>query len=149
MLVRLLYASKAVESIGGDLIDEILAESRAENPEHGITGVLCVCQSGDVFMQVLEGGRTEVNRLYGNLLRDRRHRDVMLLDYAEILERRFGGWRMGCVDLNKVNVSTVLKYSEKPQLDPFATSGKVALALLEELINTAAIMGRSEGGTRG
>jgi hypothetical protein len=149
MLVRLLYASKAVESIGADLIDEILAESRAENPEHGITGVLCVCQSGDVFMQVLEGGRTEVNRLYGNLLRDRRHRDVMLLDYSEILERRFGGWRMGCVDLSKVNVSTVLKYSEKPQLDPFATSGKVALALLEELINTAAIMGRSEGGTRG
>jgi len=28
-------------------------------------------------------------------------------------------------------------------------SGKVALALLEELISTAAIMGRSEGGGRG
>jgi Sensors of blue-light using FAD len=149
MLVRLLYASRAVESIGGELIDEILAESRAQNPEHGITGVLCVCQSGDVFMQALEGGRDEVNRLYGNLLRDRRHHDVMLLDYAEISERRFAGWRMGCVDLNKVNISTVLKYSEKPRLDPFATSGKVALALLEELIDTAAIMGRSEGGGRG
>jgi len=145
MLVRLLYASRAARSIGSDLLDEILAEARAQNHEHGVTGVLCVCQVGDVFMQVLEGGREEVNRLYGNLLRDPRHRDVMLLDYGEISERRFVGWRMGCVDLSKVNVSTVLKYSEKPQLDPFAISGKVALALLEELISTAAIIGRGDG----
>ena len=145
MLVRLLYASRAAESIRAELLEEILAQSRTQNLEHGITGVLCVCQVGDVFMQVLEGGRNEVNRLYANLLRDARHRDVMLLDYSEIVERRFAGWRMGCVDLNKVNVSTVLKYSEKPQLDPFAISGKVALALLEELISTAAIIGRGDG----
>ena len=145
MLVRLLYASRAVQSIRAELLEEILAQSRTQNLEHGITGVLCVCQVGDVFMQVLEGGRDEVNRLYGNLLRDQRHRDVMLLDYGEIVERHFAGWRMGCVDLNKVNVSTVLKYSEKPQLDPFAVSGKVALALLEELISTAAIIGRGDG----
>ena len=124
MLVRLLYASRAVESIGSELIEAILTESRSRNPVHGITGVLCVCQSGNVFMQVLEGGREAVNRLYGNLLRDARHRDVMLLDYAEINERRFAGWRMGGVDLAKVNVSTVLKYSELPQLDPFSTPGQ-------------------------
>ena len=145
MLVRLLYASRAAQSIRTELLEEILAQSRTQNLEHGITGVLCVCQVGDVFMQVLEGGRDEVNRLYANLLRDARHRDVMLLDYGEIVERRFAGWRMGCVDLNKVNVSTVLKYSERPQLDPFAVSGKVALALLEELISTAAIIGRGDG----
>jgi len=143
MLVRLLYASRAIDSIGTDLIEEILTESRTRNPTHGITGVLCVCQSGNVFMQVLEGGREAVNRLYGNLLRDPRHRDVMLLDYAEISERRFAGWRMGGVDLAKVNVSTVLKYSETPLLDPFATPGQVALALIEELIDTAAIISRS------
>ena len=140
MLVRLLYASRAVNAINNDLIEEILIASRMRNPEHGITGVLC--QTGQAFMQVLEGGRVEVNRLYGNLLRDPRHRDVTLLDYAEIPMRRFAGWRMGQVDLGKVNASTVLKYSETPHPDPFATSGQVALALLEELIDTAAIMSR-------
>ena len=69
---------------------------------------------------------------------------MLLLDYAEIGERNFAGWRMGRVDMNKVNLSTVLKYSERPVLDPFNTSGKAALALLEELISTAAIMGRTE-----
>ena len=43
----------------------------------------------------------------------------------------------------KVNPSIVLKYSEKPQLDPFTVSGKVSMALLEELIATAAIVGRA------
>lgn len=144
MLVRLLYASRAVDSIGGELIEEILTESRSRNPAHGITGVLCVCQTGNVFLQALEGGREAINRLYGNLLRDARHRDVTLLDYAEINQRRFAGWRMGAVNLAKVNLSTVLKYSETPQIDPFATSGQVALALIEELIDTAAIISRNQ-----
>jgi len=143
MLVRLVYASRAFATIGAELIDEILDRSQSHNPDHGITGVLCVYESGDVFMQALEGGREEVNRLYGNLLRDPRHRDVTLLDYAEIDERRFASWRMGRVDLGRINMSTVLKYSERPRFDPFAISGRVALALLEELIGTAAIVSRS------
>ena len=36
----------------------------------------------------------------------------------------------------------LLKYSEKPELDPYAVSGKVSLALLEDLMATAAICGR-------
>jgi hypothetical protein len=108
----------------------------------GVTGVLCVCH-GDVFIQVLEGSREEVNRLYGKLLRDARHTDVTLLDYAEIEERRFASWRMGRVDLDKLNIGVVLKYSETQHLDPFRISGRVALALLEELMSTASIVGGS------
>ena len=33
--------------------------------------------------------------------------------------------------------------AEKPELDPYAVSGKVSLALLEELMATASIMGRA------
>jgi hypothetical protein len=50
---------------------------------------------------------------------------------------------MGRVDLGRINMSTVLKYSEQPRLDPFAISGRVGLALLEELISTAAIVSRN------
>ncbi|MEO7400586.1 MAG: blue light sensor protein, partial [Polaromonas sp.] len=70
-------------------------------------------------------------------------KDVVLLDYEEISERRFGGWTMGQVNLLKLNQSILLKYSEKAELDPYAASGKVSLALLEELMATAAIMGRA------
>ena len=140
MLVRLVYASRSTNPITDDLIKSILAKSRESNPDAGITGVLCTCH-GDVFIQALEGGREEVNGLYGALLRDDRHTDVTLLDYAEISVRHFSNWRMGRVDLDKLNVGVILKYSEKPQLDPFQISGRVALALLEELMNTASIVG--------
>jgi hypothetical protein len=142
MLVRLVYASRSSGPITENLIEDILAKSRKYNLDVGLTGVLCVCHD-DVFIQLLEGSREEVNRLYGKLLRDERHKEVTLLDYAEIEERRFSSWRMGRVDLDKLNVGVILKYSEKPQLDPVRISGRVALALLQELMSTALIIGGS------
>lgn len=140
MLVRLLYASRARDSITNETIASILSQSRKNNPETGVTGVLCVCHGG-VFVQVLEGGRHEVNQLYSRVLHDSRHADVTLLEYAEISERRFSGWRMGRIDLDKVNTAVVLKYSEKPRLDPFGMSGAIALKLLEEPASAASIVG--------
>lgn len=140
MLVRLLYASRA-DAVTSEVIDSILAQSRAHNPGLGITGILC--HGGDVFMQVLEGGRDAVNALYNTIVRDNRHHHVMVLHYEEITERRFSGWTMGQVNLARLNPSIVLKYSDRPVLDPFSVSGHASLAMLEELIATASIVGRT------
>ena len=75
--------------------------------------------------------------------RDKRHKEVVLLHYEEISERRFGGWTMGEVNMNRINASILLKYAEKPELDPYSVSGKVSLALLEELMATASVIGRA------
>jgi len=139
MLVRLLYASRAVDA-SPEAIEAILAQSREYNPVNGITGVLCY--GAGIFLQCIEGGRAQINGLYGHILRDARHRDVTLLSYDEILERRFGGWSMGQVNISKSNHTQLLKYSERPELDPYALSGKVSLALLEDLAATAAVCGR-------
>ena len=136
MLVRLLYASRAAH-LTPKAIESILAQSRENNPRAGITGILCY--SKDLFIQVLEGGRDQVCELYNRIVRDERHKDVRILVYEEISERRFGGWTMGQVNIAKVNPSLLLKYSEKAALDPFACSGHASMALLEELIATAAV----------
>ncbi len=141
MLVRLLYASRAAEPVTPELVDSILRSSHAHNPALGITGVLCY--GGDVYMQVLEGGRSAVNDLYNKIVRDSRHREVMLLLYEEIAERRFAGWTMGHVNLKKINPSLLLKHSELPELNPFGVTGAASMALLEELMATAAILGRT------
>jgi hypothetical protein len=139
MLVRLLYCSRAVETTDA-VIESILAQGRQHNPENGITGILCF--GGGIFLQAIEGGRMQVSDLFGQIQQDPRHKDVALLHYEEIFERRFGGWSMGQVNLSKLNHALLLKYSEKPELDPYAVSGKVSLALLEDLMATAAICGR-------
>lgn len=142
MLVRLLYVSRAVNGKATqDDIESIVASARTYNAQNGITGILCY--GGGIYLQAIEGGRFEVNQLYGHILQDARHDEVMLLHYEEITERRFGGWSMGKVNLAKLNTSVVLKYSEKPILDPYRVSGKVSLALLEELMLTASIVGRT------
>jgi len=141
MLVRLLYASRAVPAVDQEELLTILRKSKANNQPLGVTGVLCFSEG--IFMQVLEGGRAPVNALYNRIARDERHRQVMLLHYEEITERRFGGWTMGQVNLARINPSVLLKYLEKPELDPFSVPGCDALALLEELIATAQIMGRT------
>jgi Sensors of blue-light using FAD len=140
MLVRLLYASRAADQTPATT-ESILAQSRSHNPGCGITGILCY--GGGIFLQALEGGRMQVSDLYGHIQKDPRHKDVVLLHYEEISERRFGGWTMGQVNVAKLNTSVLLKYSEKPELDPYGVSGKVSLALLEELMATASIMGRA------
>lgn len=140
MLVRLLYASRAIDS-NPEAIDAILSQSRNYNPTCGITGILCY--GGGIFLQAIEGGRMAVSELYGHIQKDARHKDVVLLHYEEITERRFGGWTMGQVNMSKINTNILLKYAERPELDPYSVSGKVSLALLEELMATASIIGRA------
>ena len=140
MLVRLLYCSRAVDT-SPDAIDGILGASRQHNALSGITGILCY---GDgIFLQCIEGGRMQVSELFGAIQQDDRHKEVALLHYEEIFERRFSGWSMGQVNLTKINHSILLKYSEKPELDPYGVSGKVSLALLEDLMASANICGRA------
>ena len=100
-----------------------------------------LCFSSGIFMPVLEGGRMAVNALYNKIVADPRTTDVGLLDYAESRERRFAGWSMGQVNLQRLNPAILLKYSETATLDPYAVSGQASMALFEELVATAAIMG--------
>jgi hypothetical protein len=60
-----------------------------------------------------------VSELFGHIQKDKRHKDVVLLHYEEITERRFGGWTMGQVNMSRINTSILLKYAEKAELDPY------------------------------
>lgn len=141
MLVRLMYASRAVDGTDAESIAAIVRQSKAHNGGAGITGLLCF--SDGIFLQVLEGGRSAVSALYNDIAADPRHRDVVLLHYAEITERRFSGWSMGQVNLGRLNPALLLKYSETAVLDPYAVSGEASMALLDELVATASIVGCS------
>ncbi len=140
MLVRLLYASRAKDGIAQDELLAILRKCRTQNPPLGVTGVLCYSEG--IFLQVLEGGRSAVNGLYNRIAGDPRHSQVELLSYEEIGERMFAGWAMGQVNMARLNPALLLKYSERPVLDPFAVSGKVSMALFQEMMATASIVGQ-------
>jgi hypothetical protein len=126
MLVRLIYASRAAQAVNHDTLSALMKASRARNLAAGITGVLIF--NDGVFLQ-----------LYNRITRDERHHDVVLLSYDEVAERRFTGWSMGQANLSRLNPGILLKYSERPVLDPYTLSATATLALFDELISTAVI----------
>ena len=138
MLVRLLYASRAAQPIGEAELGAILKQSREHNPAEGLTGLLCY--NDGVFIQMLEGGRDAVNGRYKRIVEDPRHKDVILLSYEEIRERRYAAWAMGQMDIAALNPALLLKYSLTAHLDPFSVSGAATAALLDELMATASIV---------
>lgn len=140
MLVRCLYASRAVIPLVPTRADAIVEQSHRNNPARGITGLLCFVD--DIFAQVLEGSRDSVCDLFNTIMRDDRHHSVRILGFEEISERRFGNWNMGRVNFAKVNPALLLKYSEKPIFDPFTASASSTMAVLDELVATGLIMSR-------
>jgi hypothetical protein len=137
MLVRLIYASRSAEAITTDSLAAITRTSRSNNLAQGITGVLIF--SDGMFLQLLEGGRDAVSALYNRIVCDKRHKEVVLLSYDEIGERRFAGWAMGQANLSRLNPGVLLKYSDRPVLDPYSMSAKATIALFDELVATAVI----------
>jgi hypothetical protein len=141
MLVRLMYASRAAAGLDNEEVAAILRQSRAANARDGVTGALCLCNAGRLFIQVLEGGREAVSRRYNRIAADARHTDVTLLQFDEVTERRFAGWSMGQVNMARLNQALILKYSETGNLDPWSVPGHATAAMFDEMIATAAIMG--------
>lgn len=139
MLVHCLYASRPRSPLTQSVVDAILEQSRRNNPARGITGMLCFAD--DVFIQVLEGGRETVSKLFTEIVNDDRHTDVTLLLFEEIAERRFGGWTMGRVSIGKSNHALLLKYYEQASLDPFVASAQATLSLLNEISDAGLITG--------
>ena len=84
MLVRLLYASRAVDT-SPEAIESILNQARQHNPEMGITGILCY--GGGIFLQAIEGGRVDIDRLLRRLLVDPRHSGLRILVDTPITTR--------------------------------------------------------------
>jgi len=100
----------------------ILEQSRKWNSDHGITGMLIYIEGSFVslaqrqlsaemsgrFMQVLEGPKLEVERIFNFIQTDPRHNDLIILDKAELSARNFESWTMGFKSF------TIDEYEETP-----------------------------------
>ena len=107
-LVRLLYCS-VPNGVGDDGIMDILDKSRSNNAIDNITGALVY--NGSHFLQCLEGGRHGVTKRFIAISNDKRHKDIELLDFSLIPERRFPGWTMGYVGKTDIDHEIISRYT--------------------------------------
>jgi hypothetical protein len=131
MLVRLLYVSKPVGPITTFVTTSILEASSLNNKKTDITGVLC--QGSGVYLQVIEGQRSDISALLSQIMADTRHNNVVILSMEEIEQRRYGQWSMALVQLSMDDPMVQMAH---PEFDPYTASSKDAFFILEELIKT-------------
>jgi hypothetical protein len=94
-LHRLVYASRAEPDpprTEQEVVAEILAAARRNNPRHGLTGALLHGAGG--FVQVLEGQPQAVAALVAAIRRDPRHSAMTILEVTAAKERLFANWSM-------------------------------------------------------
>jgi hypothetical protein len=129
MQIRILYVSRAVGPQTTAVTGSILSTAQSRNRQSDITGVLC--QGQGLYLQVLEGHRSAINRLYARILADGRHKDVELLHLEEITARRFAQWSMAHVALADDDPMVRLQH---PEFDPYSATGAQAVKLVDALV---------------
>lgn len=89
---RLVYVSRAREDLSMEDMEAILKTARAFNSAHDVTGALFF--NGSSFLQVLEGGVTDLDEIYERVLEDDRHTDLRKLEEVKSDVRVFPDWAM-------------------------------------------------------
>jgi hypothetical protein len=92
-MYHLVYTSHATHPFSEPDLIGLLKECREFNRKNGITGMLLYIQGK--FIQVLEGQKEVVIRLFEGIAQDPRHQRVAVIIEGESCERIFKDWSMG------------------------------------------------------
>lgn len=107
-MYQLIYTSQATVPCTQERLAALLKQAQHWNEQVGITGVLLY--HSDQFVQVLEGSVEAVSDLYGKLLRDVRHHNIIRLASGRIGGRRFGDWAMSFHAVEPARLAQVRGY---------------------------------------
>ncbi len=92
-MIQISYISSATDPMSTQELLELLRQSRENNAENGITGMLLY--GNGTFLQVLEGEEKVVENLLDKIRKDPRHTDLRLLHRKTIQKRQYSDWSMG------------------------------------------------------
>jgi len=104
-MIRLTYASTAIADFSPENLLSLLKTSRINNSTKNITGILLYTHG--TFFQVLEGDEAAVDATFNSIKKDKRHKDVILIEKVPITERAFPYWSMGFEKLEGKEMSKI------------------------------------------
>lgn len=114
-LCQLVYISR-ITSTGlssPSTLNDISEIAIERNQTDEITGILCY--GNGYFFQCVEGSEQALTNLKNRLLADERHKDMEILDFSAIDERRFSSWSLRSITLER----WMTRDSELKKLMPF------------------------------
>ncbi len=88
---------------GSSTLNDIAEISIKNNAADKITGILCY--GNGYFFQCVEGTEQALTNLKNRILMDDRHKDMKTLDFSKISTRRFTGWSLRSIVLERWMIS--------------------------------------------
>ena len=134
-LCRLIYFSAVRGGLSRADLKDILARSRSNNAAAGVTGALCFNNSR--FLQVLEGRRLQVNKVFGRILADPRHQEVGIITFAPAAERLFPAWSMLLVGDDRLTQDLCRRFCGVTSFRPERLTAERATALVTHFAGPA------------
>lgn len=131
-MISVIYVSTAAMLFNEGDLEQILATSRKNNSDQGITGQLLYADGN--FIQAVEGPEEAVDKLLARLAGDRRHRNVITIARYPIAERQFPNWSMGFRRLRRPEIGDAVDRASTittPISDPDQPENSVARRLLD------------------
>lgn len=117
-LHEIIYVSLAQHPMAPQELTALLAQSRAHNTAHGITGLLLYHRQE--FMQLLEGEEADIQALFDAICDDPRHQQIDKMWEGPLAQRNFSSWGMGFVAPD----DTALR--GRPGYEPLLAQGLIA-----------------------
>jgi len=92
----IVYVSRLNGKMDRDRLRELNDQAREKNAQLGLTGLLV--HKANHFLQVIEGGKKEVEEIMEAIKKDPRHKDVTMIARVPDQPRRFSRWSMAIAD---------------------------------------------------
>ncbi|WP_350559410.1 BLUF domain-containing protein [Psychrobacter sp. CAL346-MNA-CIBAN-0220] len=100
-LYQIIYMSR-ITSTGlssASTLNDIAKIAIKNNKADNVTGILCY--GNGYFFQCVEGSEQALTNLKNRILTDDRHKDIQMLDFSAITKRRFTGWSLRSIILER------------------------------------------------
>lgn len=134
---HILYLSRAVRPLSDQDLEVLLTQSRRNNSEFGITGILFYSHGN--IAQLFEGEEDVADALFARIAQDGRHSHVVKHSDKPIAARSFAEWSMAFHPLEATGFAALQGFVLPPQVPPAPASLAVADALLLELVRLAVL----------
>ncbi|MBN2595460.1 BLUF domain-containing protein [Labilibaculum sp.] len=109
-LIHIVYLSYSSKELSENELNDLLAVIRRKNEIQNITGLLLY--NDEAFIQVIEGDREMINKIFDLICKDTRHTNVLKLLEEPITKRAFPDWSMGFRKISKEQNMQLPGYSD-------------------------------------
>jgi hypothetical protein len=110
LIYYLLYVSYTKQTLTDEELKQLLIKSQKNNIILDVTGILLYMKNQ--FIQVLEGDKKTVQKIYKTISQDDRHQKVSTLLKGELTKRNFNNWSMGFQKLSATDFNDLTGFND-------------------------------------